>query len=98
MHAGTFRRRPGWVAIAATMLLLLSINGCALPRLADPETAEYRRTDAQLRAADEYEQLKRACRAVGGVVYVSASSSRLRSKLPDLSTARCSTPSSVLSF
>jgi hypothetical protein len=85
------------VAVTTTMLSQLSIGGCALPGLADPEVAEYRRVDAQLRAADEYEALKRSCRDRGGVVYIDGSS-RLRSKLPDLATARCGAPLAGLSF
>jgi hypothetical protein len=86
------------VAASTTMLSLLSIGGCALPELADPEAAEYRRVDAQLRAADEYEALKRSCRARGGVVFVDGDSSRLRPRIPDLATARCGAPFSGLSF
>lgn len=95
MHTGTFRRRLLRVAITTTMLSLLLIGGCALPLPADSKTAEYRRVDAQLRAIDDYEALKRACRARGGVVYVGGGPSRLRAKIPDLSTAQCSRPFSV---
>lgn len=98
MQAGTFRRRPLRLAVAATMLSLLSIGGCALPGLADPEAAEYRRVDARLRAEDEYEALKRSCRARGGVLFVDSSSSRLRPTIPVLATARCGTPGPGLGF
>lgn len=89
MRAGTFHRSLPRFVIGMTVLSLLSIGGCALPRLADSETAEYRRVDAQLRAADEYEQLRRTCRTRGGVIVVSESSGKFRPKVPDRSAVRC---------
>lgn len=95
MRAGTVRRQLVRVVITTVML---SIGGCALPRLEDPETLEYQRVDAELRTLDEYAALKRSCRERGGVLYVSGSSSRIRPMVPDLSTARCTAPFSGLRF
>ena len=89
MHAGTLRRQLVRVAITA---ITFSIGGCALPRLDDPEQAEYQRIDSELRTLDEYAALKRSCRERGGVLYLNGSSSRIRPVVPDLTTARCTAP------
>jgi hypothetical protein len=94
MHAGILRRRL--VQVAGTAMML-SIGGCALSGV-DPETAEYQRLDAELRALDDYSAMKQTCRARGGVLYVKGSSSRLRRRAPDLSTTQCTAPFSGLKF
>lgn len=88
MQSGRLNWRP---AAIATFSLVL-IGGCAVSGPTDSKTAEYRRADAALRAVDEFEAFKHACRSAGGVVYVDSNWGRARSRLPDLSTARCASP------
>lgn len=76
----------------ATILALAVAAGCTTTPSADParEAAEYKRTDAQLRAADQYQMASEACRARGGVVYVRRSSvSRLPMDHRDMKQATC---------
>lgn len=89
MQARMPRWRPSRLATTSMMLLLTFIGGCALPRIEDTETAEYRRIDAQLRAIDQYQAFVRSCRAAGGIVYTTRSRGGIRPKLEDISTIEC---------
>ena len=85
MQSGTLH----WRLAAIAMLFPVFIGGCALPAPTDSKTLEYRRSDEALRAVDEYETFRQACRTAGGVVFVNSNGGRARPALPDLSTARC---------
>jgi hypothetical protein len=70
------------------VVLLLITAGCALPPV-DRESREYERIDAQNRAAERFESLKRACRAAGGVVIVNSERGRFQPRASDMKMARC---------
>lgn len=76
----------------AAVLSLAVMGGCAGQQPADPEAAEYRRVDARLRAIDEYESFKQACRRQGGVVHMTGSWGRISPKPPELTELRCAAP------
>jgi hypothetical protein len=73
-----------------TLILAIAINaGCAIA--APNEAAEYQRADARIRALEDYDMRKNACRASGGVFVINGSWGRLR-KPPtemDLRMATC---------
>ena len=83
-------RIVGLAILAA--LSLAPISGCVGPQLVDPETAEYRREDARLRAIDAYETFSESCRRQGGVVYMTGTWGKLSPKVPDLTRIRCGAP------
>lgn len=88
MHADKRRRKIDRSRAGAMVILLLITAGCALPAV-ERESLEYARMDAQNRAADRYESLKRQCRAAGGVVLVQGDWGRTNPKAGDMKTARC---------
>lgn len=76
----------------AIILALAVAAGCATAPSANPqrEASEYTRTDAQLRAAEQYQALEKACLAKGGFVYVRRSSSpKFPLRRTELKQARC---------
>ncbi len=90
MHGDKRRRRLERSGIGAILASLLIIAGCATPPV-DRESMEYTRIDAQNRAADRYELMKRKCRAAGGVMLVQGDWSKIKSKSRDIKLARCGT-------
>lgn len=62
--------------------------GCATAPVDEAE--EYRREDARIRAAEQFQAMQRACRASGGVVITEGGWSRLTQPTPmDLTRATC---------
>lgn len=76
----------------ATILGIVVASGCAMAPPADREAVEYERIDAQLKATERLEVLKRSCRASGGVVYMTRSRGRTPPTASDMRTARCEMP------
>jgi hypothetical protein len=76
-----------------TLVLAIVINaGCAVAPV--DEAAKYERADARLKATEQFELARQACRASGGVVYVDESWGRLKPTLIDLRMMRCVSPMS----
>lgn len=71
----------------ALVIAIVVSAGCTATPV--DEAMEYEQADARIRALEQYELLKQACRAKGGVVHVATNGSRLGPTLFDLRTARC---------
>lgn len=87
MHPSLMRWR--W-CVKSLVLAVVVTAGCAVAPV--DEKVEYERADARLRAIEQYELLKQACRASGGVIYVEESWGSLRSTPIDLRMVRCGSP------
>lgn len=82
-------RPPSPMRPGVALILAIALNaGCAGTPVDD--VTEYRRADARIRATEEFESLKQACRAAGGVIFVNDGGGRLREpSLQDLRMAKC---------
>ena len=70
------------------LVLVIALNaGCAVAPV--DEAVEYERADARLRAMEQFQLLKKACRASRGVIYVDESWGRLKPAPIDLHSVRC---------
>lgn len=90
MHVHLHHRYTTNAGIAAMVVLLLVTAGCAQTP-ADREAREYERMDAQVRAAERFETLKRRCRAAGGVLLVEGNWGKTKPRASDMKMARCGT-------
>jgi len=81
-----------WRCQVKALVLAIVVNaGCAMAPPADREAVEYERTDARLRAIDQFEVLKKACRASGGIIFMERGWGRYSPTPSDMRTARCAT-------
>lgn len=82
--------RSGGVRFKAAVLALALAAGCTMSPPADRESRAFDAADAQLRAVERFQSLKRSCRASGGVIYVRRTSpGRLPPTAGELNAARC---------
>jgi hypothetical protein len=75
-----------WTCPALVLAILVNA-GCAVTPV--NEAMEYERADARLEAIEQFELLKQACRASGGVIYTDEGWGRLKPTLIDLRMVRC---------
>ena len=72
------------------VLALVLAAGCTTVPPAERESLEYKRIDARLKATEEYNALRVACRAARGIVVVEGgNATRLPRSARELDTARC---------
>lgn len=77
-----------WRCELKGLVLAIVVNaGCAMAPV--DEAVEYERADALLEAMEQFESLKRACRASGGVMHIEESWGRFTPTLIGLRTAKC---------
>lgn len=92
MRAATqqLRFRPiSWSQRLEALALAICITaGCATAPVDEAE--EFKREDARIRAAEQFQAMQRACRASGGVVVTEGGWGRLTQPTPlDLTRATC---------
>jgi hypothetical protein len=73
--------------VKALVLAIVLNAGCAVAPV--DEAVEYERADARLKAIEQFQLLRKACRASGGVIYIEESWGRLKPTPIDLRTVRC---------
>ena len=71
------------------VLVLVVAAGCTTMPPGEHEAMEYKRTDARLKATEEYNALRAGCRAAGGVLVVEGMASRFPRTSFGMKSARC---------
>lgn len=95
------RHTVGGMTKEAVIAVVLMTAGCTTgPPTGDVDAREYRRADARIEAAENFDRLKRACAAIGGAVLLPRhSGGRVPPTIAELQKASCSTrPGTALSF